>query len=340
MPPRIAYWTSSFEPEMEAIAAEVATLRRHFPGSVSWGLNRRNWASLSGRSGYSVHPRLHLAFRAATRLLEPAFELNHVFGSVGDWFYLEGRRLRPTVLTAAAWTDPVEDRLLAKVDRFVAECPMILERLERLGIGEERLRLIPPPVDLARYVPAAPPDGPFCVLFASSPERADWLDARGVPLIIDAATLRPDVQFRLLWRPWGDSEAAVRRNLAVRNPRNVELVVARVSDMPAQYQRSHAVVAPFTDASRCKPAPNSVIDGLACGRPAIVTREVGLAPLIDDKRAGIVIATDAESLAESIDRLQAAWPEFSSRARATAEQCFGIERFLHDYTMLYGELIQ
>lgn len=104
MSPRIAYWTSSFRPEMEAIAAEVALLRRHFPGSVAWGLSHRHWVRLSWRRGYCLHPRLHLLFRAATRLLEPAFQLNHIVGSLGDWFYLVGRKRRPTVLTLAALT--------------------------------------------------------------------------------------------------------------------------------------------------------------------------------------------------------------------------------------------
>ena len=86
---------------MEAVASEVATLRRQFPGSVAWGLSHRHRVLLSRRRGLCLHPRLHLAFRALTRALEPAFQLNHVFGSIGDWFYLEGRRRRPIVLTAA-----------------------------------------------------------------------------------------------------------------------------------------------------------------------------------------------------------------------------------------------
>ena len=68
--PRIAYWTSSFEPHLEAIASEVALLRQAFPSSVAWGMSHRRWALLSRRRGYCLHPRLHLLFRLATRLLE------------------------------------------------------------------------------------------------------------------------------------------------------------------------------------------------------------------------------------------------------------------------------
>ena len=37
------------------------------------------------------------------------------------------------------------------------------------------MRLIFPPVDLARFAPAPPPPGPFTVLFASSPDKEGWL---------------------------------------------------------------------------------------------------------------------------------------------------------------------
>src|SRR4051812_44271899 len=112
---------------MEAVAAEVATLRRHFPSSVAWGLSHRHWVLLSRRRGYCLHPRLHLLFRAATRLLEPAFQLNHIFGSLGDWFFLRGVRRRPTVLTVATWNAPVHDSLLQRVDHFVVETPACVE---------------------------------------------------------------------------------------------------------------------------------------------------------------------------------------------------------------------
>src|SRR5207249_4017135 len=180
MSPRIAYWTSSFEPEMEAIAAEVAILRRRFPGSVAWGLSKRHWALFSWRRGYCLNPKFHLLFRAATRLLERTFELNHILGSVGDWFYLQGSRRRPIVLTAVAAGRPVAAALLQRVDRFVVEYPHGREELKRLGIDEARIRLILPPVDLGRFIPQPAPEGPFTVLFASSPDDAAWLDARGV----------------------------------------------------------------------------------------------------------------------------------------------------------------
>jgi glycosyltransferase involved in cell wall biosynthesis len=324
---------------MEAISAEVALLRREFPSSIAWGLNHRNWVLLSWRRGYSVHPRLHLLFRVATRLFESAFDIHHVFGSLGDWFYLHRVRRQPTVLTVAAGGPPVERHLLQQVDQFVVEYPQAREELDRLGIPSGRVRLVFPPVDLEKFAPAPPPDGPFTVLFASSPEEPDWLEARGVPYILDAAALRPEMQFRLLWRPWGTSEGVVRRWIAERGLRNVELSVGRWNDMAAQYNAAHACMAPFTDTARAKPAPNSIVESLACGRPVLVTEQVGLADLVREGGAGFICPAAGAALADRLDALQRDWDFHAASARRLAKRWFGVDRFLSEYHRLYEQLL-
>lgn len=339
MPPRVAYWTSAFDADMEAIASEVALLRRQFPGSIAWGLSTRHWGSLSWRRGYSLHPRLHLVFRLATRLFEPAFDVNHVFGSAGDWFYLQGQKCRPTVLTVAAHAPPVDAAMLRRVEQFVVEHPGGITDLVKNGVDRDRVRLILPPVDLGRFHPAPRPAHPFTVLFASSPDKASWLDARGVPQILEAAERRPAMRFRLLWRPWGDAGPRVAAWIKERGLTNVQLETGKWSDMGAQYRAAHACIAPFTDASRAKPAPNSVIESLACGRPVVVTPTVGLADLIQEHNAGLVCAPDGEQLAIQLDQIQADWDSYSCRARELAERKFGMGRFVRSYRQLYEEMM-
>lgn len=324
---------------MEAVAAEVALLRRAFPASVAWGLSHRRWLLLSRKRGYCLHPRFHLVFRALTKLFEPVFDLHHIIGSLGDWFYLNRPRRRPTVLTVAAQAPPVEPALLERVDRFIVEYPRARDDLERLGIDRERIELIFPPVDLTKFSVAPEPPKPFTVLFASSPEKESWLQARGVPLLLEAAALRPAMRFRLLWRPWGDSLAQVQRWIAERELRNVELLVGCWDDMAAHYQTAHVCAAPFTDLDRSKPAPNSVVEGLACGRPALVTEPVGLSELIREANAGAVCEATGESVAEQLDRLERDWSTYSAAARQLAERWFGAERFIEQYRRVYDEVL-
>jgi glycosyltransferase involved in cell wall biosynthesis len=339
VPPRVAYWTNAFEPRMEAIAAEVALLRRHFPGSTTWGLHPSRWVLLSRERGFGLNPRLHLVFRAITRTLEPLFQLNHIVGTTADWFYLRAARRRPTVMTVVAADQPADIDLLQGVEQFAVEFPAGRDELEQHGVSRDRVRLIFPPVDLTRFRPAPAPDGPFTVLFASSPDREDWLAARGVPQLLDAAALRPDVRFRLIWRPWGNSEGRVRQWIAERGLRNVELLVGCWKDMAGHYRRAHVTAAPFTDGTRSKAAPNSLVESLACGRPVLLTETVGLAELVRDADAGQVSAATGEALAEHLDRLRAGWDRYSRNARRLAERWFGQERFLAAYRQLYDEVL-
>ena len=324
---------------MEAIASEVALLRRRFSSSVTWGLTHRRCVSLSWKRGYCLHPRFHLLFRLATRLLEPAFDLHHVFGSVGDWFYLNRPRRQPTVLTVAAHSLPVEGKLLQRIDRFAVEYPGAVDELASLGIDRQRIRLIFPPVDLERFRPSPSPPGPFTVLFASSPEMPSWLAARGVPQLLDAAALRPRMRFRLLWRPWGESEGQVRQWIEEKGLRNVDLVVGRQEDMAAEYRSAHVCAAPFTDRERAKPAPNSIVESLACGRPVLVTEQVGLAELVRDGQGGVICPATGEAIAEQLDRLEAEWTLYAAAARRLAERWFGADRFLDEYRQVYDGLV-
>jgi len=337
--PSVAYWISSFEPEMEAIAGEVALLRRNFPDNVLWGVSPATKLQWSKRAGYAFHPRLHYLFRALTRLRQNRFAINHLFGGLGDWFHLRALRDGPSVLTLAVHAEPTSPELLSKLDRFVVEWPRAREQLLALDVPPERIRLIPPPVDLDRFQPVSAPPDRFTVLFASAPARADWLTARGIDLILEAAQRRPDMLFRLLWRPWGNSLPALRQRIETLDLSNVEVVVDRVLDMSAQYAAVHATVFPGVDAARCKPMPNSIVESLASGRPVVVSERMEIQDYVSGTRAGHVISLDAEALALALDRLEADWGGASEAARTLAETSFGQDRFISGYQAIYREIV-
>jgi glycosyltransferase involved in cell wall biosynthesis len=337
--PRIAYWCSSFRPDIEAVAAEVACLRAAFPKNVAWGVSQRDRLRLSWRNGFCIRPGMQTLFRAATWLAQRAFDINHLYGSLGDWFHLRALRQHPAILTMAVPASPCPPAMLEKIDRFVAEWPSGRDALARVGIEPDKIRLIFPPVDLKRFRPGPPLGPPFRALFATSPDQAAWLESRGVHLILEAARLRPDIRFRLVWRPWGDSLSRLKRWLDDCRLSNVELVVGRIRNMQWHYQQSHVTLAPFTRSDQGKAMPNSLLESLACGRAVIVTDQVGLAPFVEEGGAGIVCSPSGEALAAALDAIQADWPVYSRRARALAEQRFGVETFLRSYARLYEELL-
>lgn len=341
MPPRIAYWTSAFQADMEAIASEVALLRMHYPYSVTWGMHSHSWLHLSLRQRlFCLHPTGHLIFRFFTRCFEPLFDLNHIFGSPGDWFYLEGRRTRPMILTVATLSAQVNQNLLARIDRFVVEYSGGKQLLANLGIAPNRIQLIYPPVDLQRFAPSPPPEGPFTVLFASSPDQAQWLEARGVPLILQVAQRCPHIRFRLLWRPWGNSHSQVKQWIQDLGLRNVEFIIGRATHIANEYKKCHITIIPFTSTIHVKPAPNSLLESLACGRPVLVTEQVGLADLVAESGSGVVTAAVEEKLVEGLEQLHMHWTSYAQIARFTAERFFGKDVYLKAYADLYASLLK
>lgn len=335
----VAYWTSALFPEMEAIAGEVALLRRHFRPSIAWGISSARWLQLSWRRGFGVHPRMHWLFRGATWALQRAFRVNHIFGGLGDWFHLTAASKRPTVLTVATESAACDRSLLDRVDRFGVEWPGARDSLLRMGIDPERIDLIFPPVDLVRFTPGGFADGPPTVLFASSPDRADWLEARGVKLLLDLAGLMPKVQFRLLWRPWGTAFPQVQEWIRKRELVNVELRREKVVDMAAEYGQVHVTIAPFTDMSRCKAVPNSLLESLACGVPVVVTDLVGLAEIIESENCGRVAAANPNRLCDAVEQVLATQKKLRAAARAAAENWFSAAGFIECYRRMYAQVI-
>ncbi len=337
--PRIAYWTSAFAADMEAIAWEVQTLRQRFPRSVVWGVSQSHFIRLSHRRGYAVHPRFHLPFRLATRFAQRAFDLNHIFGSAADWYHLVAAHKHPIVLTVAAESGNADREMLAKVDRFAVEWPKAAEHLQALGVDASRIELVFPPVDLQRFRPVARTNSPTHVLFASSPELVDWLDARGVPLLLDVAQQMPEISFRLLWRPWGSAHAVVKEEITRRGLRNVTLDMRRVDDMSAEYAQADITIAPFTDETRCKPCPNSLVESLAAGVPVVLTDIVGIADLVRESDCGAVAPPNVDGLCAAIDNVRSRHPQLAHNARVAAEQHFSLERFLQSYTQIYNSAL-
>lgn len=338
--PKIAYRCSSFDWEMEAVASEVALLRRHFPGSIVWGVGPRIRGVRFSRGVFAFHHRWSLLFRLLVTIGQGRFDIQHLFGGFSDWFHLRYvRDSRPVLLTVATTLPSDGLEFVDKISFFAVEWPAAADWLIGQGVASDRVRIVWPPVDTERFKPVREPPDRFTVLFASSPDRADWMEARGIGLILEAARLCPDYRFRLVWRPWNESLCALYSILQKISLPNVEVVTGRQEAMSEVYQNCHVVVAPFLDARYCKPVPNSVIEGLAVGRPAVVTAEVGICDLLAEWGAGSVAEKNrVESFVASLRVTAAQWNVMSRRARRLAESVFSVDNFVQAYRTIYNRL--
>jgi glycosyltransferase involved in cell wall biosynthesis len=340
VPSHVTYWTGIWEPTREALSKEVHTLRHALaPGapvvSISQGqasswLPHDNVIKLFGNRWYT--------FRALAAVLEPRGAFSHAFGEVNAWHLLRALGRRPILFTVAIDGPGLQPELYAKVSRFVAESQSIADSLVGAGAPASRIEIVYPGVDLTRYAPSVCPAKRFTVLFASSPGSPADLPRRGIPLLVEAARYAPDVDVVLLWRRWGQLEGCMAALQALQPPPNVQVKVGDVSDMSQAFGAVHATVfAPVE--GHGKAAPNSVLEGLACGRPTVVSRNCGIASLVERHGAGVVLEKHSpHALADAWREVCRQYSSAAIAARGLAEQCFSRDEFVAAYSRFYADL--
>jgi glycosyltransferase involved in cell wall biosynthesis len=339
MPPKIIFWTGAWDPKMEAHSVEIELLRS--------SLENRSWVvslssqqlrvSLSARL-IQLPSRLWWAYRGIQIAVERLGDVMHAFGPLDAWHLTRSLRTRPLLFTVTIPGRPAEPLLSGRVSCFVAESEYIRELLLSEGIAPDRVRLIYPGVDLARFVPHPfPSRGPFRLLFASSPASVDEYEDRGIHLLVELARRLPDIEILCPWRTWDSLQQSSLELRKLCVPGNFVIWRQNIPDMSAIYRRVHATIIPF-GAGFGKSCPNSCIEGLASGRPSLVSEYCGIADLVHQSGAGIKFKRDGAALEAAVLQLRASFQDYSVRARDLAEKAFGLEEFRGNYHALYAEL--
>jgi glycosyltransferase involved in cell wall biosynthesis len=337
---RVTYWTGIWDPAREAHSQLIAQLRgARIPrrrvvsfsnGQRSWWRPRDNVYRLSGRRWWTM--------RLLAPLVERLGDINHLFGSLESWHLLRVVGRRPTLFTVTMPGAGLDPALYRKVSFFAAETEELAARLSALAIDRQRIAVVYPGVDLRRFAPTPPPSGaPFRLLFASSPAAASEFAARGIPLLVELARRVADVEVLIPWRCWDAPAEAVAALRALDPPDNFRVVRRDFADMNEVYRECHATVIAYRQGFG-KSVPHSILEGLACGRPALVSDSCGIAPLIAARGAGVVVPRDIASLVAGVAVLRDTLHTCAAGAHALAQECFGLERCREQYERLYQQL--
>ena len=340
MPVRVTYWTGVWDPAREAHSQLIAQLRgAHVPRRlvVSFSGGQRSW--WRPRDGvYRLSGRRWGTMRVLASLIEPLGDVNHVFGSLGSWHLLRVVGRRPTLFTVTLPGAALDVALYRKVAFFAAETEDLATRLAALGVDGERVAVLHPGVDLCHFTRAPPPAvSRFRLLFASSPAVPSEFERRGMPLLVELARRCRDIDVVIPWRCWDDPAETAAALRALDPPDNFRVVRRDFADMNEMYRQCHATVTCYAR-DFGKAAPHSILEGLACGRPALVTDTCGIAPLIAARGAGIAVPRDIESLVSGVAALRDELHVLSAGARALAEERFGLEHCREQYERLYRQL--
>jgi len=321
------------------MSKEVFALKDHFRRSRIFGLSRQYEVKGSLRARYfGMNVRWYPLFRLLVPVYEAASDLHHIYGGIGDWFFLRTLTRRPVVITAATAASPLPAEMYRNVRAVVVHSSESMQSLERAGIAGGRVRLIYPGIDLEWFRPLPrSPGKKLRILFATAPNAREDIAKKGVDLLMEAASRLPDVEFVLLWRPWGDTVTRAREMVAERALPTVRLSFELVSDMRDVYRGVDATVAPFTEA--VKFCPTSLVESMACGRPVLVSSRVGLGGMVQEAGCGEVFEPTPAALCEAVDRLRRHYDAYARNARATAERHFDLRTCVREHEKLYEEVL-
>jgi len=331
----VIYWCGWLDPQMVAVSKEMGQLMRAFPRSLAFGISTHYTVAFHPSSRrYGVHPSLHPFVRPAMRILERRFDINHVYTGLSDWHFLRVLGRRPIVLTVTQRGAPADTSLLAKVSHVVAESASLADEAQRAGVPRERISVRYPGVDLADFTVGPPPPGePWRCVFASSPENVSEIHTKGLDLLIELARVEPSFHLTVLWRPFGPASDEALRVARTGAPPNVEFRAGRSVRIQDEYARAHFSVAPFRTVG--KPAPNSVIEALAMGRPALVSDYTDLGGILEREGAGMRFSSTIEDLRRAYRDLLENYDTLQAGSRPCAERHFSLDAVVRHYARVY-----
>src|SRR5438093_906817 len=153
------------------------------------------------------------------------------------------------------------------------------------------------------------------------------------------ARARPEVDIVLLWRDWGSQRAANRALARLSPPDNIVVETKNGRSMPDIYRSADATVICYEDGFG-KSCPNSIVEGVACGRPALVATTCALAPLIARSGAGASFSRDIDAAGAALDAVLRNYANMAVGARMLAVRHFDVDRFRLRYCELYARLVK
>lgn len=346
---RIAYWTTaSLEPGIEAISKEVFDLAAHFRDSMVFGVSPHTGFRIGRRPGHlGVSSGLDPILRLVVPMLERMTRINHVYAEMAPWLFYKTLRRRPTVLTIASEKGDVNAEYYDRVDALTVQTEAMYERLSEVERWRRKVSLVYPGVDLTRFKPGdatargRSAAGPR-ILFATFPRSREEIGPRGVDLLVRAARFIPDVRFDLLTRPWarGDSASAVvRSRIAGEGRGNVRLIERGSVRMDEMYQDYDFTIIPYTRRDGGKECPLSLVEGLACGVPVMISRMAPLAGFVEENRCGVAFDPEPSDLRRAIDYGLLNYGELRAAALSCARQHFDRTTVFERFARLY-ELVE
>jgi glycosyltransferase involved in cell wall biosynthesis len=210
--------------------------------------------------------------------------------------------------------------------------------------GFPDIRLIPPGIDLERWVQRPRPNRSIPVVaFAGHYDLGGGLDESLAALKMLAAA-EVGLAALFLMRPRPGEDEAQQANQLERRARAAGLTHVRVQgrtpDMPAAIADVDLLLLPAQQLNGKADVPLTLLEAMATGRPVVVTNLPQMAAL--GAAVTRVPAGNVQALADAIKALlrqQSRWDAMATAGRELVRREFSAERMVEQYAKLYDELL-
>jgi glycosyltransferase involved in cell wall biosynthesis len=343
---KITYWTTScLEPHIEAVSKEVFELSNHFKDSLLFAVSPHltiRWSHPNRYVGFNS--RLDPFLRYLIPLVEKRTEINHVYSEVSPWVFYKTLKTKPTVLTIASEKGPPVVEFLERCRGIVAQTENMKKRLLGYGIEEDRIHVVYPGVDLSVFTPHGPRRE--CrrpkILFATAPRTEEELAGRGVKFMIEVAKYFPEIDLRLMFRPWRSGHSSLSKT--IESIKELGLSNVMITDgfekhVDATYRDNHFTVIPYTLPEGGKECPRSLIESLACGVPILISEVAPFSRFVSEHRCGEIFPLTPHGFGLALERGLRDYTRLSENAAACSKKHFDREETFKAYEGIYRSII-
>lgn len=272
------------------------------------------------------------------KLFERKFDTIFLPATINSRFlnYLNLKKCIPIINTIPFNNEDKEVRIFIekfapKLYGIIAQSERVRDRLIENGLNQQRIHLIYPWIDLAKFSNTEPPDyEDFRILFASAPltERPeeDIFEWKGVLLLLESFKDFSEYTKATLWLLWrGCYCERVNRKIKELGLESRVKVINEVSDMPGLYAQSHITVIPFLNTKWSPEIPLSAVESLASGRPVVTTDVVEFGEIVQTYGCGCIAKPTKDDFLFALKECKENYAEYQRNCRGVAEELFSLE---------------
>jgi glycosyltransferase involved in cell wall biosynthesis len=316
-------------PGTDGLFNEIGYLRKFFGGDMISLSPLRSMPPIIPVCLYGMHQI------STIRKYNEEVDIFHLFFPYMVNFHILRYIRKPVVYTIVTGMDS---------KRSAPACTLVVSSDHEANIlrsrGVSRVHVIRPGINCS-HIRAAPPQEPdtdFVLLAGSAPWDRRQFKTKGFDLMLNALKRLSQIKLICLWRGTLTHEWSNRvRSLGLAD--RVEIIQEKV-DVSGILSRCHAAIALSAASGHIKSFPNSLMESLAAGRPALISRSIPMSYYVEDTGCGKVIEElSLEELIDAIAVITEDYPAFS-RAAFLAGRALSADKMINDYRHLYQSLIE